>query len=136
MLSKTLVDERRHPPARLVLRRGMRGTKKLTDAYGDRFLCARYRYDPVRKKRIKTAEIIVEEIHWKPNSYEGLLPNLKATIRIDIQESDIRQTVKQAGGRWNPALKLWELPLPTVYELDLENRLVFKEDLEKHIGSI
>ena len=133
MISKTTLQSDDFPRVRLILKPGQRGTKKLAAEYGHRFVCARYRYDPIRKKRLKTVELIVEEKYWKPESYQRMVPNVAAYIRIDIQESRLRQTVKDAGGKWNPVHKVWELPLSTVYELDLEDRIVFKEDLEKHL---
>jgi len=103
------------------------------EQYGDRFVCARYRDDPVRKKRLKTVELVVKEKYWKPESYQQLVPDVKAGIRIGIQESRLRQTVKEAGGRWNPIHKVWQLPLSTIFELDLEDRIVFEEDRKKHL---
>ena len=46
----------------LNLKPGEKGTKRLVEQFGDRFVCVRYRYDEERKKRFKTVELIVEEI--------------------------------------------------------------------------
>jgi hypothetical protein len=48
--------------ARSTLRPGQPGTKALVKQHGDRLLCVRYRYDRIRRKRYKTAEIIVDEV--------------------------------------------------------------------------
>ena len=117
------------PPVRLVLKPGQRGTIKLIQQYGSRLICARYRYDPVRKKRLKTAEIVIEEKYWKPASYDMVVPNIPVSISVEPYEIDIRQKVKSAGGSWNPVEKVWHLPLPKVFELDLENRIVDKKHL-------
>jgi hypothetical protein len=53
--------------ARLTLRPGQRGTRRLMAEYGDRLVCVRYRYDLQRQKRVKTVEIIVDETDWKPD---------------------------------------------------------------------
>src|SRR3989337_4595328 len=45
---------------------GQRGTRKQVAAYGDRLICIRYRYDAEKKKRYKTAELIIEETAWTP----------------------------------------------------------------------
>lgn len=45
---------------------GEPGTHKLLKRFGERLVCVRYRYDPVRHKRYKTAEIIVAEEDWLP----------------------------------------------------------------------
>ena len=121
------------PTVRLILRPGQRGTKKLMEEYGDRFVCVRYRYDPIRKRRLKTVELIVEKMHRKPESYEGVVPDIRTGIRIDIQETELRRVVKEAGGKWNAVHKVWELPLSTIFELDLENRIVDTKHLKKHL---
>src|SRR5713226_1277422 len=47
---------------RLTLRPGMSGTKKLLARYGERLVCVRYRYDRATGRRVKTAELIVEDV--------------------------------------------------------------------------
>jgi hypothetical protein len=54
--------------AKLTLRPGQRGTKKLVRKYGDRLVCVRYRYDGERRKRYKTVELIIEESDWEPKA--------------------------------------------------------------------
>ena len=49
---------------RLTLRPGMSGTKKLLARYGERLVCVRYRYDRATGRRVKTAELIVEDVAW------------------------------------------------------------------------
>ena len=68
----------------------------------------------------------MDEKYWKPECYQGIVPDLKVGIRVHIHENELRQDVKMAGGKWNPIQKVWELPLPTVFELDLEDRIVEK----------
>jgi len=46
---------------------GQPGTKKLLEKYGEKLVCVRYRYDNLRHKRIKTVELIEEEISWYKN---------------------------------------------------------------------
>jgi len=48
-------------------------------------------------------------------------PNAMARSRIDYFETEIRHRVEEAGGRWNPVQKLWELLLSTIFDLDLED---------------
>lgn len=52
--------------ARLKLKPGQKGTKKLVELYGSRLVCVRYRYNEARQKRFKTVELIVEELDWTP----------------------------------------------------------------------
>jgi len=52
--------------SRLCWKPGQRGTKKLAKEYGDRRLCVCYRFDEERSMRLKTIELVVEEIPWRP----------------------------------------------------------------------
>ena len=54
---------------RLKLKPGQKGTKALTEKYGEDFVCVRYRYDEPSRTRIKTVEIIVESGAIAFNSY-------------------------------------------------------------------
>jgi hypothetical protein len=45
---------------RVTLRPGDKGTKKLVQEFGQKLLCVRYRYDPVKRMRHKTVELVVE----------------------------------------------------------------------------
>jgi hypothetical protein len=107
----------------LHLKPGQKGTKKLCAQYGDRLICVRYRYDPQRKKRFKTVELIVEERDWEPSA-----PRIKVEtvvgIRVNRLEIDLRQQVKRAGGKWNPQRQVWELRHDQVVALGLEARMV------------
>jgi len=51
---------------RTVRKPGDKGTQALMKQYGERLVCIRYRYDPARKKRYKTVELIVTEEDWQP----------------------------------------------------------------------
>ncbi len=108
---------------RLTLKPGQRGTQKLVETYGDRLLCVRYRYDAERKRRVKTVEIIVDEVPWIPEI--GTISRTALVgVRITAQEVSLRNRVKQAGGRWNPKTRLWELSYERVAALHLEDRIM------------
>ena len=103
---------------RLTLAPGQNGTKKLLSRYGERLVCVRYRYDEQSKKRLKTVELIVDEMPWTGQ------PDPLVTIRLEPHEHEVRRRVKAAGGRWDPDRKLWSLRLSEVRRLRLQNRLV------------
>lgn len=114
---------------RLRLKPGQNGTKKLVKEYGDKLVCVRYRYDQETGKRYKTVEIIVEETPW--NSVAGPLlpsssrnPSERVGIQIGVNELDLREQVKRAGGIWRPKQKLWELSYAQIVALKLEDRIV------------
>ena len=110
----------------LHLKPGRKGTKQLLAQYGDRLVCVRYRHDAQQKKRFKTIELIVTEWAWEPPA-----PRLPAdqivALRIDFAEVALRERVKQAGGKWNPRQKVWELCYGHVVALNLEARIVEEE---------
>jgi len=110
---------------RLTLRPGMAGTKKLLARYGERLVCVRYRYDSATGRRVKTAELIVQDIAWagrarKPRRNDHDLVG----VRIDWKESELRAAVKRAGGIWRPRQRLWELSWDAVRTLGLHGRVV------------
>jgi len=72
---------------RLKLRPGMSGTKKLLARYGERLVCVRYRYDRATGRRVKTAELIVEDVAWagcarKPRGSQARGRHLEAATAV------------------------------------------------------
>jgi len=83
---------------RTIRKPGEAGTHKLLARYGDRLICVRYRYDPIRRKRFKTAEIIVAEEDWLPepgagNEAQPVQPAQpqRVGVRIAYHERELRQ---------------------------------------------
>jgi hypothetical protein len=108
---------------RLHLKPGQKGTKRLLEQYGDRLVCVRYRYDASRRKRFKTVELIVAERDWQ-SPRPCLAPDRPISLRIAFAEVDLRRRVKQAGGRWNPDERVWQLPHDRAVALGLGGRIV------------
>jgi hypothetical protein len=106
-------------PVRLTLQPGRRGTKRLWREYGERLVCVRYRYDEMQGKRIKTVELLVEEVEWERRSKIEKIVSLK----IRYHEQILREAVKRAGGKWDGERKVWLLPLGEVKRLGLEGRV-------------
>jgi len=115
--------------ARVTLRLGQRGTKKLVQRFGDRLICVRYRYDASQAKRFTTVELVVEEAPWHPVMPSGTgrpaddSPQPVA-VRVGYREQALREQVKAAGGRWDADKRLWQLPLGRVRALGLVDRIV------------
>jgi hypothetical protein len=107
----------------LHLKPGQKGTRQLLSQYGDRLVCVHYRYDAQQKKRFKTVELIVAECPWEPPG-PCIPADTLVDLRIGFAEVDIRERVKQAGGKWNPHRKVWELRYAQVVALQLETRIV------------
>ena len=93
---------------RLILKLGQRGRKKLCAEYGERLVCVRYRYDEERRKHLETVELVIGEVDSEPRD-----PKLGGEsivgLRVAWQEVEIHDRVKTAGGRWDPARRLWKL---------------------------
>jgi hypothetical protein len=109
---------------RLKLNPGQPGTKHLLRQYGDRLVCVRYRYDEKSKKRYTTVELIVAEEPWLTDTTK---PDTIVRIVIGYNEVDLRQKVKDAGGKWSKSTKTWKIPYKTVRKLGLMKRIIHKE---------
>ncbi|MBN1457536.1 MAG: hypothetical protein JW912_06775 [Sedimentisphaerales bacterium] len=117
--------------ARLTLQPGQDGTRKLVEKYGDRLLYVRYRYDADRKRRVKTVELIEEEVPWLP-SHGRLSRKSNVPIRVTVREIALQRRVRQAGGKWDAHQKVWHLPYEDVVELGLEERIVVLDSADGH----
>lgn len=102
---------------RLTLAPGANGTKKLVERYGGRLVCVRYRYDRERRLRIKTVELIEEEMPWTASDAIYL-------VKIGYEETSLRERIKEAGGRWNAEKRGWMLKGTAVGRLALEDRVI------------
>jgi len=108
---------------RRIIKPGQPGTKKLIEKFGDRVLCVRYRYDEAQGVRLKTVELVIEEKPWKPD--QSKISGRKIVgLQIDINETEIRQRIRQLGGKWNRSKKVWELQYSQVVELGLTDRII------------
>ena len=111
---------------RLILKPGQKGTKRLTDKYGDALVCVRYRYDAESRQRLKTVELIVERADWMPPapkySADTLVP-----LRIEGYEKELRALAKAAGGRWNPEKQLWFVQYGKIAGTQLEKHIQVDE---------
>jgi hypothetical protein len=108
---------------RLTLRPGDNGTKKLQLKYGGRLVAVRFRYDPQRRLRFKTVELIEEQLPWVPTLPASADPSMLVLVRVGFEEAELRQAVKLAGGRWQQERKLWQLSLASAYHLGLDARI-------------
>ena len=102
---------------------GQKGTKRLVEKYGDSLLCVRYRYDEKRGVRLKTVELVVEEKAWKPTlRYRD--DDIVSVIAA-FSEKAIRDKLKAAGGKWDPAEKVWHVHFGSIRgDVELEKRIL------------
>jgi hypothetical protein len=102
----------------------MDGTKKLVQKYGHRLLAVRYRYDAAARRRIKTVELLEEELPWDPTPIPPANSAALRLVRIAYHETELRDRAKAAGARWQPDRKLWCMTHAAVLALGLEARAV------------
>jgi len=95
----------------------------LLTQYGDRLVCVRYRYDAQQKERFKTVELIVAERERELPPPRFAADTIVA-VRVSFAEVELREQVKQTGGKWNRSHKVWELCYEHVVALKLEARIV------------
>ena len=107
---------------------GEPSTKRLLAHYGEQLVCVRYRHDRQNRRRLTTVELVVDSGFYLPT---GNVPRQDQTpdtrrnvmVRIDYQETDLRQKIKQAGGKWDPERKRWQVSYREVEQLGLIARI-------------
>lgn len=117
---------------RTVRKPGEPGTQRLVAKYGDRLVTVRYRYDPLKRKRFKTVELIIAEEDWEPpelsRESNAEKPEQRETplvaVRIQYAEKDIQRQIKAIGGTWDSIKKLWYAPEEYVNRIGLTKRIV------------
>ena len=100
---------------------GRNGAKRLTEQYGDKLLCVRYRYDEKRRVRLKTVEIVVEERAWQPPFRfrdEDLAP-----VVVGYEETALREKLRKARAKWDPVAKVWLVRYSKIRGTELEARI-------------
>ena len=96
----------------------------LVKQYGNRLVCVRYRYDEKARKRYTTVELIESEEPWKPPPFG---PDSIVRIKIAFDEIDLRQKIKEVGGRWSQSTKTWKMPYKTARVLGLKKRIIIED---------
>ncbi len=114
---------------KLTLTPGQKGTKKLLQQYGDQLVCIRYRYNSELKKRFKTVELIIEEAPWQSENGKRAVKKTSkydrpVFLRVGIREFELRDRIKNAGGRWDNIEKLWVLSYRKAVEFGIESRIL------------
>ena len=85
----------------------------------------RYLYDPDRRCRHKTVELIVETVPWQPNARQPRRRDEEmVAVRIGYGETDLRERAKRLGALWRPAQRLWEMRWLDAKHLGIEGRVI------------
>ena len=109
---------------RLTLRPGQSGTKKLVARYGERLLRVRYLYDEKMGRRLKTVELVIDSVPWRPRERKPRRRDDEiVAVRIAYHEADLRERAKRLGALWRPAQKLWEISWLDAKRLGIADRV-------------
>ena len=110
---------------RLALRPGQPGTRKLVEKYGERLIRVRYVYDAALGRRLKTVELVIEAVPWKPNVRKRRRQDDDVVyVRIAYHETELRERAKRLGAIWRQPQRLWEITFRDSKRLGIENRIV------------
>ena len=105
------------------LKPGQKGTRQLTDKFGVKLICVRYRYDEQRQTKIKTVEIIVDKKPCTPR-----LPYRDkdvVAVMVSYTETALRDRLKTAHNRWIQEEKLWRVSFGAIRgDAELEERIL------------
>lgn len=114
---------------------GVRGTKRFLKEYKDQRVVVCQRKKPEESKAYTTVELIVDkrddELGVNFKKVNAIKNQSLVPLKIAFHEVEIRNKVKQAGGQWHHADKVWLLPYFKVVEFNLSNRMI-KEDVSKY----
>ncbi len=108
--------------SRLNLKPGQKGTKKLVEKYGAALVYVRYRYDEVRGIRRTTVELVEEEVPWQPRKRRKESDSV--AVAVGFAEKELREMLKDAGGKWDPKRKLWLVAYGKIRGTELAKRIV------------
>jgi hypothetical protein len=115
----------REMETRLTRRPGEPGTKKLLARFGDRLVRVRYLYDAASGRRLKTVELVVESVPWKPQPRSPRRRDEDiVAVRIHYRETDLRERAKRLGAVWRPAQRVWEITWGDARRLGIADRVV------------
>ena len=74
-------------------------------------------------------ELLVAERDWEPPR-PPYADHQIVGVRIGFAEAAVREQAKQAGGKWNPDRKVWELRYRQAVALKLDTRIVKENGIQ------
>ena len=85
---------------------GQKGTHRLMERFGAALVCVRYQYDERTGDNLTTAEIIVDR---RPRLKSRCRDSDMVAVAVSYTETELREKLKLAGGRWNPEKRVWRV---------------------------
>jgi hypothetical protein len=84
----------------------------------------RYLYDEANGRRLKTVELIVESVPWRPRPrHLRRRDDEIVDVRIAWAETELRERAKRLGAVWRPAQKVWEITWGNAKRLAIADRV-------------
>ena len=108
---------------RKTLRPGQKGTQRFLRDWGERLVCVRYRFDPAKRVRYTTVELVASELRpWVP----PFRPRPDALIYLWVDRDDWRtlKKVREARAWWDRERGLWRLRYDQAERMKLRSRIV------------
>jgi len=103
------------------LKPGQKGTMRLKEKYGDALLCVRYRYDEIRRVKLKTVELIVEE---RPLEIPRFRDDDIVPVSVAYDEVELREQLRKMRSRWDGEIKMWFVRYGLIRGTELESRIM------------
>jgi hypothetical protein len=108
---------------RKTLRPGQKGTRRFLRDWGDRLVCVRYRFDPGKRVRYTTVELVASEPRpWTPPARPR--PDALVYLRIDRDDWKALRKAREARAWWDRERGLWRLRYDAAERMRLRNRIV------------
>ncbi|HEX7613665.1 MAG TPA: hypothetical protein VF554_00165 [Thermoanaerobaculia bacterium] len=102
---------------------GQKGTRRFLRDWGDRLVCVRYRFDPARKIRYTTVELVASVARpWAPPFRPR--PDALVYLRVDRDDWKALRKVREARAWWDGERGLWRLRYDVAERMRLRNRIV------------
>ena len=102
------------------LKPGQKGTRRLTEQYGEKLLCVRYRFDETRAVKIKTVELIVDE---RPLTAPRFKDDDLVPVSVAYGETELRDQLRAMRARWDSQRKLWYVRYALIRGTPLAERI-------------
>jgi hypothetical protein len=104
-------------------------SSKLFNRHGEKLLCVRLHNDLEKMMRSRTAELVVDEAPFHQTTsgqdYSSPPPATPYVgVVVDMQETDIAESLEAMGGFWSAGDRLWYAPEHYVRRLGLRSRIV------------
>lgn len=104
------------------IRAGEAGSQRFLRKYGENLVAVRYRKSTRHNTLFTTIELIVDSREANTRSHSN--PKRWVAIRISYDEFELRNAVKNHGGRWSAKERAWVLEYSEAVVLNLASRIV------------